>query len=121
RRAVDTAIPRTEIAVGKHAVSQLATQLQQARSLRSVRQQCARPDRLPASKKYRGQTVEFGPERVLAGCYRVDLCSKRCGNTKFGRPSVLRHVQVPRQATAVRRTAQNFQTPHVANAAPPCR
>src|SRR5262245_59502029 len=27
RRAIDTAIPRTEIAVGKHAVSKLATQL----------------------------------------------------------------------------------------------
>src|SRR5262249_39151994 len=121
RRAVDTAIPRTEIAVGKHAVGQLATQVQQARSLRSVRQQRARPDRLPASKKYRGQTVELGPERVLAGCYRIDLCSKRCGNTNFGRPSVLRPVKVPRQAIADRRTPQIFKMRQVANAAAPCR
>src|SRR4030095_15981788 len=45
-RPVDTAIPRTEIAVSEHAVSELATQLQQAGPLRHVLPWRGRPDRL---------------------------------------------------------------------------
>src|SRR6266571_2251365 len=67
----DTAIPGTEIAVGEHAVGELAGELQQARPVRRRRQRRARADRLPARDKDRREAVEFGPQRVLAARRRI--------------------------------------------------
>src|SRR5215469_11063820 len=55
RQAIEAAIPRTEIAVGEHAIGKLAAYFQQARSIRSCRQGRARSDCLPASHEYRSQ------------------------------------------------------------------
>src|SRR5262249_54524021 len=117
RHAVDAAIPRTEIAVGEHAISKFAAYFQQARSICRCRQRGACSDRLPAFHKYRSQSIELGPERVLSGCYRVDLRGKRRSNAEFGRPSVFRNLQVPRQAVADRRIVPDFQMRQVAHEA----
>src|SRR5262249_5082250 len=55
RQAIDAAIPRTEIAVGEHAIGKFAAYVQQARPIRRCRQRGACPDRLPASHEYRCQ------------------------------------------------------------------
>src|SRR5215831_7445737 len=64
-RTIDTAIPRAKITVGEHPINKLAAQLKEARPVRCRGQWRARPDRLPALKKYRCYAVELGPERLL--------------------------------------------------------
>src|SRR5262249_44894865 len=118
RHAVDAAIPWTEIAVGEHAVCELAAQLQQARPIRRRRQTRARPDPLPTRKKNRREGVELGPERVFAACRKVELRSDRRGNAKLGRAPVLRDIQVPRQRTMDRRIAPDSQPGQVAHGYP---
>src|SRR6516162_10939449 len=85
-RTVDTAIPRTEIAVGEHPIGKLAAQFEQARPVHRRRQWRARPDCSPPCEKYRRQAVELGPERLLLGSGRIELDWEGCGNAKFGRP-----------------------------------
>src|SRR5262249_19432497 len=94
--AVDLAIPRTKIAVGEHAVGKFAAQLQQARSLRRLRQRRARPDRLPARDECRREAIKLSPKGALATCRKIELRGDRRGNAEFGWASVLRNVQVPR-------------------------
>jgi hypothetical protein len=79
--------------VAEHAVSELAAQLQEARSIRRRRQRLTRPDRLPGREKYRREAVEFGPERILAAGRRIELRGDRRGNAKLGRSPVLRNVR----------------------------
>src|SRR5262249_26994191 len=115
-RTVDTAIPRTKIAVGEHPIGKLAAQLEQAWPVHCRRQWRARPDCPPPCEKYRRQAVELGPERLLLlGSGRIELDWEGCGNAKFGRPSVLRHGQIPRQAVADRRIVPDSQSRQIAH------
>src|SRR5262245_44203769 len=114
-RTVDTAIPRTEIAVGKHPIGKLAAQLEQARPVCCWRQWRARSDCLPPCEKYRRQAVELGPERLFPGSGRIGLDWEGRGNAKLGRPSVLRHGQIPRQAVADRRIVPDSQSRQIAH------
>src|SRR6516162_10654415 len=96
RYPVDAAIPRTEIAVGEHAVGKFAAQLQQARSLRRLRQRRARPDRLPARDECRREAIKLSPKDTLATCRKIKLRGDRRGDAELGWAPVLRNVQVPR-------------------------
>src|SRR5262249_22644293 len=116
RYPVDLAIPRTEIAVGEHAVGKFAAQLQQARSLRRPRQWRARPDRLPAHNEYRCEAIELGPKGALATCRKIKLRGDRCGDAELGWASVLGNVQVPCERAADRRIVPNSQPVQVAHA-----
>src|SRR5215470_1667028 len=98
--AVDLAIPRTKIAVGKHAVGKFAAQLQQARTVCRLRQWRAHPDRLPARDECRREAIELSPKGVLATCRKIKLRGDRRGNAEFGWAPVLRNVQVPRERAA---------------------
>src|SRR5262249_15099490 len=89
RHPVDATIPRTEIAVGEHPVGKFAAQLQQARSVRRLRQRRARPDCLPARDKCRREAIKLGPKFVLATCRRIKLRGDRCGDAELGWASVL--------------------------------
>jgi hypothetical protein len=93
---VDAAIPRTEIAMGEHAVGKFAAQLQQARPVCRLRQWRPRPDRLPTREKYRREAVELSPQRVLAAYERIEPGGDRGGDAELGWTPVLRDVQVPR-------------------------
>src|SRR5262245_33571288 len=93
---VDAAIPRTEITVGEHAVGKFTAQLQQARSLRHLRQRRARPDRLPARDECRREAIKLSPKGALATCRKIKLRGDRRGNAEFGWAPILRNVQVPR-------------------------
>ena len=94
--SIDAAIPRTEIAVGEHAVGKFAAQLQQARPVRRLWQRRARPDRLPARDKYRREAIELGPKGTLATCRKIKLRGDGRGNAELGWAPVLRNIQVPR-------------------------
>src|SRR5262245_56228190 len=87
--AVNSAIPRTKIAVGKHAVCELAAQLQQAWSLRRLRQPRACPNCLPACDKNRREAVKLDPKSILAARPRIDLRGDCSSNSKLGRAPVL--------------------------------
>src|SRR5499427_10560725 len=115
RHPVDMAIPRTKIAVGEHTVGKFAAQLQQARTVRRLRQWRARPDRLPARDEYRREALELDPQRVLAACRRIKLRGDRCGDAELGWASVLRNVQVPCERPADRRIVPNSQPVQVAH------
>src|SRR6516162_2715465 len=115
RYPVDAAIPRTEIAVGEHAVGKFAAQLQQARSLRRPRQWRARPDRLPARDEYRREAVKLDPQRVLAACCRIKLHGDRRGDAELGWAPVLGNVQVPCERAANRWIVPNSQLGQVAH------
>src|SRR5215831_1582090 len=99
---IDAAIPRTEIAVGEHTVGKFAAQLQQARSVRRLRQRRARPDCLPTRDKCRHEAIKLGPKRALATCCRIKLRGDRRGNAELGWASVLGNVQVPCERAADR-------------------
>src|SRR5262245_19208394 len=96
RHPVDVAIPGAKIAVGEHAVGKFAAQLQQARSLRRLRQWLARPDRLPARDECRREAIKLSPKGALATCRKIKLRGDRRGNAEFGWAPILRNVQVPR-------------------------
>src|SRR5262249_17346526 len=117
--AVGLAIPGTKIAVGEHAVGKFAAQLQQARSLRRLRQWRAHPDRLPTREKNWREAVEFDPQRVLAACRKIKQCGDGRGNAELGRAPVLRNVQIPRQRTANRWILPNCQLGQVAHGPAP--
>src|SRR5262249_46128435 len=119
RHSVDTAIPRTKIAVDEHAVSKFAAQLQQARPVRDLGQRRARSDRLPAREKNWRETVQLDPERVLTAGKRIELRGDSRGNAEFGRAPILRNVQVPRQRTADRGIVPNCQVGQVAHGPAP--
>src|SRR6266446_1749825 len=77
---IDAAIPRTEIAVGEHTVGKFAAQLQQARSVRRLRQRRASPDCLPARDKCRRETIKLGPKtRYLPQDQAAWRPSRQCG------------------------------------------
>src|SRR5262245_44062855 len=113
--AVDAAIPRTKIAVGKHAVCKLAAQLQQAWSMRRLRQPGACPNCLPACEKNRREAVKLDPKGILAARPRIDLRGDRSSNLKLGRAPVLRNVEVPRQRPAKRWIVPNSKLNQVAH------
>jgi hypothetical protein len=116
---VDAAIPRTEIAVGEHAVGKLAAELQQARPVGGRRQRSACPDVLPTRQKDRHQAIELGPQGFLAAACGIELGSERRGDAELGRPAVLRHVEVPRQRAGDRGVVPNSQSGQVAHGPAP--
>src|SRR5262249_36937427 len=115
RYPVDAAIPRTEIAVGEHAVGKFAAQLQQARSLRRPRHGPARPARLPARRGYRCEAVKLDPQRGLAACCRIKLHGDRRGDAELGWAPVLGNVQVPCERASDRWIVPNSQLGQVAH------
>src|SRR5215467_11907115 len=107
RYPVDAAFPRTEIAVGEHAVGKFAAQLQQARSLRRPRQWRARLDRLPARDEYRCEAVKLDPQRVLAACCRIKQRGDRRGDAELGWAPVLRNVPGSSQTFSLAKSRMN--------------
>src|SRR5262249_56857700 len=103
------AIPRTEIAVGEHAVGELTAQLKRAGPRRWVRQRRVSSDRFPRREKNRSEAIELSPKRILAACRRIELRGDRCGNAELGWAPVLGNVQVPRQRAADRWIVPNSQ------------
>jgi hypothetical protein len=93
--------------VGEHAVSQLATEFEQARPVRLGRQRRAVANRLPALEENPCQAVEFGPQRFLPAHRKIQVRGDRSGNAELGRTPVLRHARYQESAS---RTAGSFQT-----------
>ena len=100
RHTVDATIPRTEIAVAKHPVGKLADKLQQAWTVRRLRQGRPGPDRLPAREKQRHEAIELGPQRVLAAGREIELVAMRnLAGRRFSATSRY-HDNVPRIAAS---------------------